>query len=467
MMRSCFHTRTKRSWYVSCPLALLVGVLSAALTIAEPAPPGSCDPDGASGPEQIPSVLNLADAVQWAIKHNPALATLRKQRGIAVAGITIANTYPFNPIVQDFIWGAGGPSAAGITNRVFNEHTTRLDIEYRGQGRHRRAWAQATLSRTDWDIATQEVLTGVQVLRAFNTAVYRREKLRVLEQTARLQEEVAGAITRLVEQGQQPQTELMLARTDVAEALAAVAPARNTLVVAENDLSRLLGVIDTPYTLEGTLEKALPPLDETDLVAEAKRRRPDLHSLEMAVQEAEARVRLEIANRWGNPSVGPAMEYNETSVTFVGMWAIWQIPVLNTRRGDIQQRQAERARAVQAVESLHVTLRQDVLTALRRLRAAEETANVFRTQTIPTLRAARADLDRLFSAGTPGVTLARVIGIRTRLLAAFNNYLDVLLEMSLAEADLAAAIGDPSLALLPPRPAPETETAPAPRKVGQ
>jgi outer membrane protein TolC len=91
---------------------------------------------------------------------------------------------------------------------------------------------------------------------------------------------------------------------------------------------------------------------------------------------------------------------------------------------------------------------------------------VFRTQTIPTLRSARADLDRLFSAGQPGVTLARVIAIRTRLLQAFNNYLDVLLELSLAEADLAAAIGDPSLALLPPRPPPPTETAPAPRKVG-
>jgi outer membrane protein TolC len=447
---------------------LLAGILTAALAIAEPAPPSPCDPAGASAePEQIPSNLTLSDAVRFAIRHNPTLATLRKQRGIAVAGITIANTYPFNPIVQNFIWGDGGPSSAGITNRVFNEHTTRLDLELRGQGKHRRAWAQATLSRTDWDIATQEVLTGVQVLRAFDTAVHRREKLRVLEQTARLQEEVAGAIGRLVEQGQQSPIELTLARADVVEAQTAVAPARNALIVAENDLSRLLGVIDTPYSLEGTLEKSLPLLDETELVAEAEQRRPDLHSLQMAVQEAEARVRLEIANRYGNPSVGPAFEYNETSVTFVGMWAIWQIPVLNTRRGDIQQRQAERARAVQAVQSLEVTLRQDVRTALRRLQAAEETANVFRTHTIPTLRAARADLDRLFSAGQPGVTLARVIAIRTRLLAAFNNYLDVLLELSLAGADLAAAVGDPSLALLPPRPPPETETAPAPRKVGQ
>lgn len=459
-MRSWFTKRAMWSRSVRHLLGALGAVFLASLAFAEPCPPG-----GGADAEPLPSVLTLPAAVRWAIQHNPTLATLRKQRGIAAAAVVIANTYPFNPIVQDFVWGAGGPASAGITNRVFNEHTTRLDLELRGQGKHRRAAAQAALSRTEWEIATQEVLIGVQVVRAFQTALHRREKLRVLEQTARLQEEVTEAVGKLVEQGQQPATELMLARTDLVGARTAVAPARNLLVVAENDLSRLLGVIDTPYTLEGTLETALPKVEEPELVTVAVERRPDLHALELAVQEAEARVRLEIANRWGNPSIGPAFEYNETSVYFMGVWAIWQIPILNTRRGDIQQRQAERARAIQAVDSLHITLRQDVRIALKRLEAAEETADMFRSQMIPALRSARADIDKLFAAGA-GVTLARVIAIRTQLLQAFSSYLDALLELALAEADLAAAIGDPSLAMLPPRP-PPPETAPQPRKVGQ
>jgi outer membrane protein TolC len=405
-------------------------------------------------PEQPPPVLSLADAIRWGIEHNPGLATIRRQRGIAAAGVVIADTYPFNPIMQDFVMAASGPSEAGITNRVFNEHTMRLDLELRGQGKYRRGAARAALSRTDWEIAVQEILVAVQAVRAFNTALYRREKLRVLEETVRLQEQVVEQVNRLVEQGQLPRTELMLARTDLADARAAVGPARNVLTVAVNDLSRLLGVVDGHYELQGQLETILPAFEEADLVRAAEERRPDLHALELAVKEAQARVGLEVANRYGNPSVGPAFEYNETSVSFIGMWLVWQIPVLNVRRGEIMQRQAERARAVQAVDSLRVTLRQDVRAALSRLASAKEAADVFRTQTIPTLRSTRAGIDQLFTQGEPGVTLARVIAIRTRLLQAYSAYLDTLFELTQAQADLAAAVGDPSLALVPPAPPP-------------
>jgi outer membrane protein TolC len=417
-------------------------------------------------PDKVPAELTLPLAIRWAIAHNPALATARKNHGVAAAGIVIANTYPFNPIVQDYVWGDGGPTAAGITNRVFNEHTVRLDWEYRGQGKIRRNIARAVLSRTDWEIANQEVLVGIQVVRTFQTALYRREKVRVLEQTARLQEEVFGQVERLVAEGALPSSELVLARADVAEAQAAVAPAVNLLTVAENDLRRQLGVIDCNFTVQGTLETLLPEAEACQLVSAAEERRPDLHALSMAVQEAAGRIQLEIANRLGNPSLGPAVEYNETSVTFVGLWAIWQIPILNTRKGDIMQRRAEHARAMQAFQSAQVTMRQDVWTALNRLHAAEKTVDLFRTQTIPELRTARADLDKLFASGQAGVTLGRIVGLRLRLLNAYNLYLDGLFELALSEADLAAAVGDPTVALLPPRPEP-AEEAPQPRKAGE
>ncbi len=161
---------------------------------------------------------------------------------------------------------------------------------------------------------------------------------------------------------------------------------------------------------------------------------------------------MQIANRFGNPSLGPAMEYNETSVTFVGMWLLWQVPILNTGRGLIMQRQAERSRAVQAVQSQMTTVQQDVQAALKRLASAAKVVETYRTQTFPTLRSAREGIDQMFARGEPGVTLARVIAIRTRLLQTRGAYLDALLELAQARADLAAAVGDPSLALPPPPP---------------
>jgi outer membrane protein, heavy metal efflux system len=397
-------------------------------------------------PPPIPP-LTLSAAVNWALQHNPALQTFRRNLGIAQAAVQIARQYPFNPIVQDYTWYAQGPAEAGVINPIFNEHTMRLDLELRRQGKYRRAMARAALTRTEWEIAAQELLTGILVTRAFNTLLYRQDKYRVLEEGAQLTEEVADLMKRLVELGgPQRSADLLLANADVLDARNALGPARSILVVAENDLRRALGMIDENLSVVGTLEKTFttPPL--AILIQAGLERRPDLHGLQFAVHEAEQRLNLEVANRWGNPSFGPAMEENETSVTFVGMWLIWQLPILNTRKGEIRQRGAELARAMQARHQGEVLVKQDVFTALARLAQAEETVKTFSTEALPKLRETLKEFDKLYAAGQPGVTLQQIIDVRRRLLRVRDAYLDALFELSQAQTDLAAAVADLSLA---------------------
>jgi cobalt-zinc-cadmium efflux system outer membrane protein len=420
------------------------------------------EPVGCLPPPQTPAKLTLGAAVQMALERNPALATFRRNRGIAEAAVQIARQYPFNPIIQDYTWYGQGPAEAGVINHIFNEHTARLDLELRHQGRYRRAMARAALTRTEWEIAAQELLTSILVIRAFNTLIYRQEKYRVLEEGLQLTEQVADFTKKLVEQGTLRSADLLLANADVADGRTALGPARSVEVVAENDLRRAVGMIGESFQVEGTLEKGfdLPPL--SILTQAGLERRPDLHALQFAVQEAEQRRRLEIANRWGNPSLGPAFEENETSVTFVGLWMIWQLPIINTRKGEISQRAAELARAIQARYQGEVLVRQDVFTALARLAQAEAVVKTFRTETLPSLRQTREEFDKLYSAGQPGVDLARVIDIRRRLLRTQDAYLDALFELSQAQTDLAAAVADLSLAgcrAVPPAPVSE-----APRK---
>jgi outer membrane protein TolC len=404
--------------------------------------------------------LSAADAVRWAMERNPELATLRRQHGIAAAAVVIARTYPFNPIAQDFVLGANGPTSAGVTNKVFNEHTFRLDLECRGQGQHRRTMAQAALSRTDWEIAAQETLIAVRALRAFNALLYRQDKLRLADEVVQFQEQAATQVGRLVEQNRAGQADLLLARADLADARTLRGPGRTTLDQAMNDLRRVLGVVGEGFDVQGTLEVTPPAFDLAVLVEAALERRPDLNALRLAVQEAEARLRLEIANRYGNPSMGPGMEYNETRAVFVGLWCVWPIPVLNTRRGEILQRHAERDRALMAVQQAEIQVRQDVQTALTRLADAQEWLKTFRTQTFPALREARETIDRLFAQNAPGVDVARLLEIRRRVLRARDTYLDALWELSQARADLAAAVGDPALGYAtaqapPPNPQPK------------
>lgn len=418
--------------------------IAVVLAAAWPAPAGAqVLPDALPSP----APLSLVEAVEWALRHSPELATLRQQHGIAAAGLVIARTYPFNPIAQSFVWGAQGPRDAGVTNRVFQEYTFRLELELHHQGRHRRAIADATLSRTDWEIANQEAILAIRVIRAFNAYLYRRDKLQVVDEGLRLQEQASSQVGRLVEQGKLGRTELLLTRADMAEARAARGPARTAADLAAQDLRRLLAVLAVPVTPVGSLES--PPLrpEPAALVQMALERRPDLQALRLAVEEADGRLRLEVANRFGNPSLGPAFEYNETSVRFVGGYLYYAIPMFNTRRGDVQQRRAERERARLAVLQGEALVQQDVETALTRLADAEALVSIYRTETLPALRSTREAIDKLFDQGEPGVDLARVLDVRRRLLKARDATLDALWEVTQARADLAAALGDPSLAV--------------------
>jgi outer membrane protein TolC len=448
-IQSLTSRECKRRWKVrrlSCRLVICCTVVSCLALCAFAV---KAEPEATLPPPQPQETLTLQTAVQWALEHNPALATFRKNRGIAEAAVQIARQYPFNPIIQDFVWYAQGPQinrGPSVTNPMFNEHTSRLDLELRGQGRYRRAMAQAALTRTEWEIAAQELLVSVQVIRAFNTLLYRQGKYRLLEEGIQLTEQIADLTKQLVDQGILRSTDLLLANADVVDGRNTLGPGRSLVVVAENDLRRALGMIDESFAVTGTLEKGYVPPPPDILVQAGLERRPDLHGLQFAVHEAEQRLKLEVANRWGNPSLGPAMEESESSVTFVGLWMIWQLPVLNTRRGEIRQRRAELARASEALSQGEIQMQLDIRTALARLDRAERVVKDFANEVLPNLRQTREEFDKLYAAQQPGVALAQIIDIRRRLLRARDAYLDALFELSQAQTDLAAAVADLSFA---------------------
>src|SRR5579884_2644552 len=237
----------------ACTPAARTGLLCLALCVFSDYPAAL-----AAELETPQAALSLSAAVQWALEHNPALATFRRNRGIAEAAVQIARQYPFNPIIQDFTWYAQGPvidRGPSVINPIFNEHTARLDLELRRQGRYRRAMAQAALTRTEWEIAAQELLVAIQVTRAFNTLIYRQEKYRLLEEGAQLTEQVAEFTKQLVTEGTLRSADMLLANADVVDARTLMGPGRGVAIVAENDLRRALGMIAESFQPVGTLEK--------------------------------------------------------------------------------------------------------------------------------------------------------------------------------------------------------------------
>lgn len=416
------------------------------------------DAGRAQTPAQVPA-LNVERAVMTALQNNPDLAVARKNLGIAQAGIVIARTYPFNPVWQQYVFYTGGPASAGITGRVSFNENVRLDLELRGQGQIRQGAAQAALSRVEWEVAGQELLVAVRTVRAYQTLAYRQDKVRVLEDMVRVQEEVVSRVTALEKQGLLKPADKILAEVDLAEARAAIAPARALQVAAWTELRRVLGVEGAMPPVQAALEP-VPDLSADGLEQLARQRRPDLHALEMVIVEADQRVRLEIANRFGNPSIGPSVNYNETRVYFMGAWILYQLPVLNTRRGDILQRQAERDRAVADAHRLGVQIGYDVEVARERLGQARQWVEHFTSDTLPALKKAAEKLEELFKANEVGVL--QPLDAQRRLLRARDSYLDALWELHMARADLVAAVGDLNLIVGTPAPAAPCPAPPGP-----
>jgi cobalt-zinc-cadmium efflux system outer membrane protein len=401
--------------------------------------------EGPAGPEPVPPVLSRAAAIRWALEHNPELMALRQQHGIAAAGIVIANTYPFNPVWEAKVRAAFGPESAGVTNAVSNEHKVLIDVEVRGQGRYRRQVAGAALSRTEWEIAAQELTFAVRTVRAFDAVVYRYQKRKLIEQTIDLNTKAAEQVQELVKSVKLRPADLIVIRTEVVDARAGLGAANVALATAWADLRRALGLVNEGFDLAGGLDVPPEPGEVEALVAEALGQRPELRARQEAVREAEAKLRLEIANRYGNPNVGPAQEYDPTRVNLVGVQVTLPLPVFNTHRGEIMQRRAERDRAGLDLHQTEVAVQQDVHTALARLARAREGAAFYQREVLPNLETALKDVRQLFEKGDPSVDLLRFIDVQRKLLKARDAELDALWEVRQAQADLAAALGDPAL----------------------
>jgi cobalt-zinc-cadmium efflux system outer membrane protein len=433
-------------------------LLMVAEPTALPAPPP------AQSSEPAPHVLSRDEAVDWALRNNPEIAALRQQHGIAAAGVVIAQTYPFNPVLESKVRAANGPTSAGITNRLSQEYKLLGDVEVRGQGTFRRQEAFATLSRTDWEIANQEQLLAVRTIRAFDAALYRRDKLSLIEVTVRLNEEAADQVRKLQKRGGLGAADLILVQTDVYDARAQRGPAATLHSTAVNDLRRALGIVDETLELHGNLEIPARDWDVGALMQMALERRADLQARRVAVNEAEARVRLAIANRYGNPNVGPAYEYDPTRINLIGAQFTLPVPVFNTHEGEILQRKAERARAGLDLRQTETLVQQDVLAALNRLGNARTWAATYRDEVLPNLQTSLKDMEGLFAGGTAGVDVLRVMDIRRKLLRARDVYLDAVWEVSQAQADLAAAVGDPGVAIVARDGLGEPERLPAPKQ---
>jgi cobalt-zinc-cadmium efflux system outer membrane protein len=427
-----------RSDLVRLVTAVAAFVLSNCAVSANPAPQLE--------KEQEIRLLSIEASVRQALANNPQLIAVREQHGIAAAGVVIARTYPFNPIYQGIYQEAHGPSGT-VTNPFPQQHQVTLEIELFHQRAYRQQEAFAALSRTDWEIAAQELGFAINAIRAFDAVLYHERTLAVAQEFVRLNQQGADQVKQLMERGSLKSGDLIVSRAEVSDVQSQVIVNQTAVTSARRDYYRALGIVDSTAQPEGTLERLSPIRETAFWLQAANDLRPDLSARMAAVREAEAAIRFQKSNRFGNPSVGPIYATNESQVTFIGAQVQVPIPILNRHDGEIRQAVSQDIQARLTVRQTEVEIWQDVTFAVAKVAETLHLVENYRQDILPSLRKGLEDTELLFRQGQGGVDILRVLDVRRKLLKAEDGYLDALLAYTTALADLAQGVGDASVAM--------------------
>ena len=456
-----------------------------------------------TGPLPGGQSLSLQQALFGALTSNPDLIALRQGNPAQASAeaVEVARKFPvaLNPtvfidyrpitLIPNGTFGTTGPSGTtgGGTGATPNHPGSfyhfgqnyflialRQPVEFGHQTTHRHSIAKAAYKQVQWQIIQAEMTALVQTYRFFQTAAYRREKLRVAEQLADFNENLLKTLERRLKANQALPADVALAKVESRATRQQARAARQDYVTALTDLRNQIGIPETAAETEPlgefTLPSTIPPVDEQALVEAALRCRPDLHASQAAIEGAGAAVRLARGDRLPTTIIGPQYVQDEAGIQYIGLNLVPILPILNSGTALVRQREAEQRRAIVAFQQVQQRAVAQVRSAVAKWNGATGLVNDSSGLT-QELSGDVASLERLFEAGQTDLT--RVQQARQRLIQLENAQLDALWAATQAQADLMLAVGVPSMiqsllqvaeadAGLAPAPAPGAATPPMP-----
>ena len=412
--------------------------------------------------------ISLQAALYGAITSNPDLVTLRQGNALAASAeaVEVARHFPttLNPtlwidyrpitLVPTGTFGTTSPGGARTTSNTGFYHygqnfiyiSLRQPIELGHQTTHRFHIAEAAFDQQKWVVVQAELTALVQTYRFFQTAAYRREKYRLSDELANFNERLSESLHRRMEANQVQAADVALARVESRATRQLVKAARQDYLTALTDLRNQIGIPDQAGAVEPlgefTLPVYIPPIDEQIMIKEALQSRPDIHAARAQVNGTYSAVKLAKGDRIPTPVIGPQYEMDEAGVQYIGFVFISPLPIWNSGKPLVLQREAEHRRAIVAYEQAQQRAVAQVRAAVAKWNGATELVNES-SGISKELDKEVTVLERLFEAGQADLT--KLMQARQRLIQLQNAQLDAVWQATQAQADLLLALGMPSL----------------------
>lgn len=432
------------------------------------------------------SRLSLLDALERGLASNPDLIALRAGENVGRAVLGVAQTYPFDPILQTRILPFTHTAGGGHSS-VYNYVLFWQTFELAHQQRYRERGAAALLQSTRWTIAQAEVQNVALTEQLFFAALYQRGLWELARETARLNERLLDVTERRRQAGAAAAIDVTTALLDARAGRRQLRLAESTYRTALEALRRQLNLpLDAPLELAGDLRRTqwlpladavssatggegvklaspLPPLSPSPplekaagaglkpLAAKLAAARPDVLAARAIVASARANLGLARAARVPDLQAGPFYNRDASGTLLFGLQAQMAVPVINGGRSFARQRQAELEQQRIIARQLETRAAIEAQTALRRYQRARRLLGEDRGPS-PRLPDELRRLEMLYRQGK--IDAVRVIQARTSLIQLRRAQLDLLNEVAQAAAAVTGATGLPPHVLLaasPPR----------------
>lgn len=395
--------------------------------------------------------ITLQTALEWTLARNPDLIAQRQNLNVSAAAVQVAQRFPtsLNPTVavtaQPWVFQRG---AGGEINRLepYFTLTWQQPIEIGQRTGYREAIAQAGYTQTQWNLVQAELLALVETYRAHQTATYRREKWLSSQRLSRFHAELVETLRRQREANQVGPADVILAEVESHAIEQEVDAARQEYETALAELRRRIGIAEYASSIEpaGELQTPEPPpaQSEESLIATAIASRPEIQAAKAQLVSSRAALSLARADRIPIPSLGPAYEKSETGESFYGIALTSPVPLLNTGKTLVVQREAEYHRDAVAVDQWCQCVRTEVRSSLVRWEQARQSL-VRSRDWARSIDAEASRMRDLYDAGQ--ADLVKLLGVQRRHLDAESLRLDAIWRATQAYADLLAALGAASL----------------------
>ncbi|QDT91497.1 TolC family protein [Gimesia algae] len=410
--------------------------------------------------------LSVYDSISLALEGNPDLVALRETEQVGVATVGVAETYPFNPMVQ--VQVTPSQENRKIPNRGpgTTSHYVLLmqRIQLAHQQQYREDAAHSSLNGVRWNIHQAELQTTALTAQLYFTALYQRGLLEIAEASQSNNERLLESLIKRFEAGDISGADLATVRIDTRSTNQQLRLAEANYQTALRNLRRQLGLPpDSPEEIEGDLRMIrwlLPtagnegsmtsgmglqsldvPNDNQAWMASWAASRPDVLVAHANIDVASANLNLATADRVPDLTMGPYYQQDPDGLARFGLRAELNLPIINTGRPLETQRMTELNQRTALWRQTLLKAELEAQAAFERYKLAFDVLAKEKTYSISELPQELQSLEKQFLAGE--VDVVRIIQARTSILQNQRAQLNLFNELAQSAALLVGATGMP------------------------